>query len=137
MTTRLRVLGAAIGAGAALMTTASPASANEPVCNPWYGPSNVEVCVFIGGTTGSTYASLQAYSGKFGDYTLAVEECRTDLTNCGAFSAKSSSPYTSYDTTTSKKCAYGHIYRTHATWTDIYGGRYVDVRTAWTACQIP
>lgn len=131
----LRVLVAAIFAGVALTATAFPASANEPQCTPYYGISSVQACVFIG-STGSTYATLQAYHGSFGNYTLAVEQCRTDLTNCGAFSSLSSPYYTSFDATTAKKCAYGHIYRARATWTDVYGGRYVDARTPWTACQV-
>jgi hypothetical protein len=135
MNKRLRIALVAISGSASILATATPAAAAGTKCIGLYGSSQVEACVTVG-PYGGTFATLQAYSGGFGDYVLAVEECRTDLTNCITFSAQSY-PYggVTYATTSSKNCAFGHIYRTHATWTDSSSGqRFVDARTAFSAC---
>lgn len=135
MTKGIRLLMATIAGGVALIANATPAAAAGTKCDVLYGTSQVQACVTVG-PYGGTFATLQAYNGGFGNYVLAVEECRTDLTNCITFSSQSY-PYSgvTYASTPSKNCAFGHVYRTHATWTDsVSGARYVDSRTPFSAC---
>lgn len=127
-------LTAALGVGT-IVATIAPASAQGTPCTTFYGTSQVQACATV--NNGTAGATLQAYSGGFYNYTLAVEECRTDLTNCITFSATSNSTFGnySYAAIPNKTCALGHVYRVHASWNDYYSGqRFVDARSAWTTC---
>lgn len=121
-----------LASGAALVATATPAAATTK-CTSVIGTSQVQACVIVGGSTYGTLTSYTSYG--FYNYLIAVEECRTDMTNCIQFVAMSSSGWAPSDATNAKPCAFGHVYRTRASWNDGWSGdRYADVRTNWTAC---
>jgi hypothetical protein len=132
-TTFRLAVAAAFGVGA-IVANVAPASAQGTQCTSSYGSSQVQACETVSG--GQAGAYLQAYSGAFFNYTLAIEECRGDLTNCITFSSTSGSGGSlTYAPLPSKTCAYGHVYRVHASWVDSYTNtQYVDARSGWTSC---
>jgi hypothetical protein len=138
MKTVSRLLLAAVLAVGALAASIAPASAQGSPCTDPYGTSQVYACESV--LNGSASANIRSNNGRaFYDFTLAIEECRTDMTYCKQFSAISDMSgewYSSYPLDI-QPCAFGHVYRVHASWYDAFGypgEHYVDARSVWTTC---
>ena len=133
MKTIFRLLLAAALAVGALVANITPASAAGTQCTPYYGTSQTQGCVTV--SAGMVMATLEAYSGKFMNYSIVLEQCRTDLTNCITFNSMNKTSTTDYDEIPYATCSFGHIYRVHASWYDYLSGQpYVDARSPWVAC---